>query len=571
MKRIFVFSLFLVLKGALQLFAQSACDTVYIPRGIMYPPERRELCQNDTIVLQGMVSSGNFQGQWFRDGQLLQDENQEILTVTQQGVYSYRLKLDTCFSSTFDTVRIRFRNQPRPRRRTLSADSFPSLVGRPFVLRLQNTLNSSAISYSWYRSGILENGKSDSLVSRNPGRFRVRIDSAGCHSFSNTLNVNPPGAYKPAICAAFPLEPNGLRVEWVPPPASTALQYRIYRKRYLESVFNRLDTASPAAGFWQSSSEQNLTAYDVVMTASVNGSDSGSVYETEPSSITSSIFLRVDGSGFPECSSLRWSAFEGFEIPRYYIFRNDQLLDSVSGKKTQYQDCNPVTNAVYRVEAGGTENCANSVTDIDGNVYQTVIIGTQEWMKENLKVSKYRNGDTIMTGLDSTSWSGIGIGAFSIYKNSNLNDSIYGKLYNWYAVDDQRSLCPIGWHIPSDSEWKILETFLGMTIAELDLTGYRGENQNIGGKLILNSALWSQPFLGATNQSGFSALPGGCRAKPAQAGIPEYRDIGFSGYWWSSSEVSFSQNAWFRSLSDPSSYRADFQKWRGFSVRCLRD
>jgi hypothetical protein len=74
MKRIFVFSLFLVIMGAMELLAQSACDTVYIPRSNMYPPERRELCQNDTIVLQSMVSSGNFQGQWFRDGQLLQDE-----------------------------------------------------------------------------------------------------------------------------------------------------------------------------------------------------------------------------------------------------------------------------------------------------------------------------------------------------------------------------------------------------------------------------------------------------------------------------------------------------------------
>jgi len=373
--------------------------------------------------------------------------------------------------------------------------------------------------------------------------------------------VNPPGAYKPSICAVSLLEPNGLKVEWVPPPAGTANQYRIYRKRYLESVFSRLDTASPAAGFWQSNNEQNLTAYDVVMTAIVNGP--AGPYETDASPLTRSIFLRVDGpqAGFPDCNTLRWNAYEGADIPRYYIFLNDQLLDSVSGTQTQYQDCNPPANAVYRVEVAGTEDCLNSVTDIDGNVYQAVVIGTQEWMKENLKVSKYRNGDLISTNLDNTSWQNTTSGAYVIYDNNTANDSIYGKLYNWYAVADPRGLCPAGWHVPSDAEWTTLENFLGGASVAA------GGKMKSTGTIQASTGLWQDPNTGATNSSGFTAFPGGnCDFDGSFNGIGRY------GGWWSSTE-SASTNAWYRSLGylNANSYRSNYYKPDGFSVRCLRD
>ena len=94
----------------------------------------------------------------------------------------------------------------------------------------------------------------------------------------------------------------------------------------------------------------------------------------------------------------------------------------------------------------------NTVTDIDGNVYNTVTIGTQVWMKENLKVSKYRNGDPIPTNLTDAAWGAATTGAYSIYNNDAANNTTYGKLYNWYAVVDSRNLCPVGWHVPSDAE-----------------------------------------------------------------------------------------------------------------------
>jgi uncharacterized protein (TIGR02145 family) len=102
-----------------------------------------------------------------------------------------------------------------------------------------------------------------------------------------------------------------------------------------------------------------------------------------------------------------------------------------------------------------------AVNDIDGNTYKTIVIGTQTWMAENLKTTKYRNGDTIPTNLTNAAWSDATTGAYAIYNNDAANNTIYGKLYNWYAVTDSRNICPVGWHVPSDSEWTTLVNYLG--------------------------------------------------------------------------------------------------------------
>jgi uncharacterized protein (TIGR02145 family) len=200
-------------------------------------------------------------------------------------------------------------------------------------------------------------------------------------------------------------------------------------------------------------------------------------------------------------------------------------------------------------------NPSNTVTDIDGNVYQTVQIGTQVWIKENLKTTRYRNGDLIPTNLSDTDWENATTGACDIYDNKPENDKTYGKLYNWYAVIDSRNLCPVGWHIPSDAEWTTLENFLG------------GDGI-AGGKMKAVSNLWQSPNKAATNESGFSGLPGGCRGND----VSSYDAIGGYGYWWSSTEYS-TADAWYRYLNynGGSSDRLDYNKRNGFSVRCLRD
>ena len=223
---------------------------------------------------------------------------------------------------------------------------------------------------------------------------------------------------------------------------------------------------------------------------------------------------------------------------------------------------------VRAIRAYSVPSNSGSVTDVDGNNYETVTIGSQVWMKENLKVSKYRNGEAIPTNLSNTAWQNTTSGAYAIYDNIPVNDSIYGKLYNWYAVADPRGLCPAGWHVPSDSEWKQLESYLGMPSGELDNSGLRGGAQNIGGKLKSTSNLWQSPNTGATNTVGFSAIPGAYRNIDGP-----YYGLGVDAVWWSSS-VNGTNKAWSRLLTkgDGNSARFNYHlKTYGFSVRCLKD
>lgn len=213
-----------------------------------------------------------------------------------------------------------------------------------------------------------------------------------------------------------------------------------------------------------------------------------------------------------------------------------------------------------------TTSSSNTVTDIDGNVYQTVTIGSQVWMAENLKVTHYRNGDPIPNVTDNATWSGLTSGAYCNYNNDTDNVATYGRLYNWYAVDDSRNIAPEGWHVPTDEEWKQLEMNLGMSQAQADGTGWRGTDE--GGKLKeTGTTHWVSPNTGATNESGFSALPGGGRYF---YGSFDY--MGLDATFWSSTEGS-SLIAWYRNLYyyDSQVSRYYYYKRYGFSVRCVQD
>ena len=140
-----------------------------------------------------------------------------------------------------------------------------------------------------------------------------------------------------------------------------------------------------------------------------------------------------------------------------------------------------------------------TITDIDENVYKTVTIGDQVWLAENLKVTHFRNGDAIPNVTDSAEWSDVNTGAYCNYNNDTAIANIYGKLYNLYAINDDRGLAPEGWHIPTDEAWTTL-------------TDYLGGNGIAGGKLKETGfEHWNSPNIGASNESGFTALPGGQR------------------------------------------------------------
>ena len=207
------------------------------------------------------------------------------------------------------------------------------------------------------------------------------------------------------------------------------------------------------------------------------------------------------------------------------------------------------------------------VTDIDGNIYKTIKIGNQVWMAENLKVTRYRNGESIPNVTDNSQWANLTNGARCAYNNDNNNVATYGLLYNWYAVIDSRNIAPEGWHVPTDEEWKELEMYLGMNQNEADATGWRGSP--VGGKLKeASTTYWNNPNTGATNESGFTAFPGGYRSHH----YATFYSIGYYGCLWSVNEGS-SEGAWRRLLhyNNSNVYRSYIDKHYGFSVRCVRD
>jgi uncharacterized protein (TIGR02145 family) len=196
----------------------------------------------------------------------------------------------------------------------------------------------------------------------------------------------------------------------------------------------------------------------------------------------------------------------------------------------------------------------DTLTDFQGNVYYTVTIGTQIWMAENLMVTRYRNGDPIPNVTNNSSWSNLTTGSYCDYNNTPANSTIYGKLYNFYAITDTRNVCPLGWHVPSDSQWTILKNYLGST-------GAGGKIKETG------TTHWQSPNSYATNESGFSALPGGVRNSD---GLFYY--LWKSAYWWSST-VDNATNAfdYFVNYDMATLIRVNNPKLLGCSVRCLKD
>lgn len=224
------------------------------------------------------------------------------------------------------------------------------------------------------------------------------------------------------------------------------------------------------------------------------------------------------------------------------------LFKSTSGK---------FTTIVTDMPSGSKTITFNFVacTDADTNNYSTVTIGKQVWMAENLKTTLYNDGTTIPLVTASSDWAFLSTPGYCWYNNYT------GALYNWYAVNTEK-LAPVGWHVPSDDEWKQLETELGMTQEQADATGSRGTNQ---GDQLKNQTGWNSNGSGS-NTSGFSALPGGCRYPNGSFYV-----LGAGGYWWSSTQFS-PTNAWDRVMSSDNTivYRFNNLKTHGFSVRCVR-
>jgi uncharacterized protein (TIGR02145 family) len=198
---------------------------------------------------------------------------------------------------------------------------------------------------------------------------------------------------------------------------------------------------------------------------------------------------------------------------------------------------------------------AQNVKDIDGNVYKTVTIGKQVWMAENLKTTRFNDGTAIPLVADDQAWGALTTPAFCWYnKDAAVNKNKYGALYNWFSINTGK-LCPSGWHVATDAEWTTLTTYSG------------GENV-AGGKLRETGIIhWEKPNTGASNESGFTTLPGGYRNNHGA-----FANIGFFGFWWTATE-NVPTASWCRTMgcTGTNILRIFSLKKNGYSVRCIRD
>lgn len=213
-----------------------------------------------------------------------------------------------------------------------------------------------------------------------------------------------------------------------------------------------------------------------------------------------------------------------------------------------------------------------TVTDYDGNVYQTINIGGQIWMMENLKTTHYQDGTVIPDVADSLAWYALSTGASCSYQNSAANLATYGRLYNWYAATDAHNLAPAGWHVPSAAEWNVVINYLG------------GDNVAGGKAKETGYSHWNSPNTGATNSSSFTGLPGGERFVTlcSEGCTPAFfSHLNTEGTWWTTSTSIGDPNTAFSKSVDNNStrfYRSSFlggigyyDKRTGYSIRCIKD
>ncbi|MEI6556547.1 MAG: fibrobacter succinogenes major paralogous domain-containing protein [Paludibacter sp.] len=226
-------------------------------------------------------------------------------------------------------------------------------------------------------------------------------------------------------------------------------------------------------------------------------------------------------------------------------------IDKINADSTYYI-------RAYATNAAGTAYgnvVASLLTDLDGNIYHKVTIGTQTWMVENLKTTRYRTGEGITNNKSNLSWSTANYGAWCDYNNDSINGKKYGKLYNWSAISDSRNIAPVGWHVATNADWATLVAKLGgegvaaEKLKEIGITHWSGTNINV------------------TNESGFTALPGGYRSPGGS-----FAEIGDFGYWWTSTEYSSTDvRYWFMTYNNLYVHNDYNTKLYGRSVRCVKD
>ena len=224
---------------------------------------------------------------------------------------------------------------------------------------------------------------------------------------------------------------------------------------------------------------------------------------------------------------------------------------------TTYQ-ISGLTQSLGVLMACALSTSTGSVMDVDGNIYETMVLGPHEWMTENLKTAHYANGDVIPNITNDQQWFAANNGAWCHYDNNAVHEATYGKLYNWYTTVDPRNACPTGWHVPSREEYDLLINIVG--------------GPEVGGGMLkqvgttANGGFWNPPNYGAMDLVGFSALPGGARYTNMSS------QMGHQANFWTNEQVDL-DFAYFRGMVSDSAFAVSGQhaKSLGMSIRCKRD
>lgn len=304
-------------------------------------------------------------------------------------------------------------------------------------------------------------------------------------------------------------------------------------------------------------------------------------FTVNPSSGDTSTVFQVDASACSDTEDdvaaleVRWDwEADGTWDTNYSAIKTADHQYSVDGRRRillEVKDTNGQTDTTSLQITITTESVdPGIVTDYDGNEYTTVKIGNQRWMVENLRVTHYRDGTSVPFIYLAASWALASNGAYCYYDLNTSNIAEYGLLYNFHAVDNAKGLAPEGWHVASSEEWKEMEMYLGMTQEQADLTLWRGTDE--GGKLKeTGTTHWDNPNTGASNETGFTAIPGGWRSPydGSFGGIGE-----FTSFWTSTGTTSSNSTyATTRSLNNTEARinRSGSLRVTGQSVRCVKD
>lgn len=217
-----------------------------------------------------------------------------------------------------------------------------------------------------------------------------------------------------------------------------------------------------------------------------------------------------------------------------------------------------------------------SLSDIDGNNYNTIVIGNQEWMAENLKVTRYNNGDSITGNLTDNEWSGITEGAYAFWNNDTAMLEDYGMFYNWYAVDDSRNICPSGWRVPNEYDWNQLSDYLINTYNVITsdnvgdyLKSCRQQGSPLGGDCDTQEhPAWNGHIEHyGTDDFGFSVLPAGMREANGS-----YTAIGYAGFFWTTNEITNGEAVGFGFIFDSGDLDTGSEVFNtGFCIRCIKE